>query len=234
MAVAFVQSKSLSAPGTATTIAVTWTSNTTTGNLICLFVTYLSSTVTVSSVADSQTNTYTQVDFDDNTNGRTDRTYTFYAKNITGGATPTVTVTFSGSVNATLIVHEVSGCDTSSPLDQHKIVPPGYFSSTSTDALSTGNVTTTTDGQYIWGVNSSLGYTSTFVAGTNYTGRETGAGGTCSEDRVQTSAGAIAVTFTMTSASGIYSVPAIMTFKAAAAAGGLKIPIVMGQYRRRR
>src|SRR3990167_8693513 len=90
---AHVQSKSFDASGNATTIAVTFDSNVTAGNLIAVGVGHWSgNTVTV---ADSLGNTYTQIrQVTDDANAR--RLTMFYAMNIAGGAN-TVTATFSAS-----------------------------------------------------------------------------------------------------------------------------------------
>ena len=215
---AYVQSASISSDGTtSTTVAVTFGSNVTAGNLIALFVVFNSGANIIDTVADSLGNTYVLADTAVGFAGDSHATY--YAKNITGGAC-TVTVTLTASVGyRSLVVHEASGLDTTAPLDQHVIntqTTPG----TGANAVTSGSVTTTTDGQYIFGAThvNNVGAGVTVTPGTGLTGRESIDGGADSaplesEDLIQTSAGAIAATFTQSVDNNVTT--AIMTFKAA-------------------
>src|SRR5207249_3851909 len=131
------------------------------------------------------------------------RTATFYKANITGGA-ETVTATFTGTAPvAQLIVHEVSGLDTVAPLDQHKIVSQNNVG-TGTDAVTTApNVTPTTDGQYIFGATyPSNAAGGPLNAGTGFTIAENVSNNRSSEYRIQTTATAVAVTFSDTNSFG--------------------------------
>ena len=218
---AYVQSASISTDGTAaTTVAVTFPGNVTAGNLIALFVAFNNVANIIDSVTDSLGNTYTLVDTA--LNFASDSHASYYAKNITGGAC-TVTVTFTASVGyRSLTVHEVSGLDTTAPLDQHAIntqVAPDI----GTDAVTSGSVTTTTNGQYIFGAchvnNTGAGLT--VDPGTGFTGRESIDGGADSaplesEDQIQPTAGSIAATFTLGANNN--TTTCIMTFKAASGA----------------
>lgn len=89
-----------------------WGGNPTTGNMIAVTIT-LTTNHTVSSVTDTQGNTYTLSKLVATAGSR--RTYIYYAKNITGGTTPTVTVTLSGSGTGSLNLIEVSGLSTTAP-----------------------------------------------------------------------------------------------------------------------
>lgn len=208
---AHVQSPTPATAFSGTTIALAYGSNVTAGNLL---VCYIYASHGISGVADSRSQTFTSaVNVTDNA------TYSlaiFYYPNTTGGA-DTVTVTFLGAITyASLQCSEYSGVATSSPLDQttsNSQTDPG----TATDAVTSGNVTTTTNGQLILGWTVAVDGTSTVSAGTSYTGRTNVFGDTIHEDLVQTSAGSIAATFTTNSATADY-ITLIATFKEAIAA----------------
>jgi hypothetical protein len=113
-----VQTKTALAAATSTTVPVTWSNNTTTGNFIVVCVQATNGTVqTVTGVADSQLNTYTLAKRS-NTNADCEM---WYAWNITGGTTPTITATLSAgsSGGAVILIREYSGViKTADPLDQ--------------------------------------------------------------------------------------------------------------------
>jgi hypothetical protein len=116
MALAYVQVAKNGRTTNGTTVAAVFPGNTTTGNLIVVGVIVNQTTDTISGIADSQGNTYTKI------RGRrvaTTGAYfctLWYAKNITGGTTPTVTVT-STSAQFNVQAFEISGADTATPLD---------------------------------------------------------------------------------------------------------------------
>lgn len=115
MALAVVQTKTGATTAiTATTVAATWSGNTTSGNLI--IVGLAGGIQHVSSITDSQGNTYTVADTGHFSFSMCE---IWYAKNITGGTTPTVTATLASGEPATIHLYEVSGADTTSPLDVH-------------------------------------------------------------------------------------------------------------------
>lgn len=215
-AASFVQSKS-AVGGGATTIAITFTSNVSAGDLIaCAVVMQKNPTVgTISSVSDGTTN-YTVIDsyLAGACTGATSqcRLATYYLKNAPSGST-TITATFSAAPdNAWLVCHEASGVDTAAPLDQHT-TNEQFAVGTGTDAITVGPVTTTTNGQYIFAVAfDELFGGDHYAAGTGYSGREHQVD-LYSEDKIQTLAGAISATFTSTVTTD--SVTAIATFKAA-------------------
>ena len=191
----FVQSKSQMSSSGASSWTLAFNGNVTSGDAIVGYVQWSSDTVTLDSVT-AGCATFTLLDnpTTDSTNQR--RAATFYASNISGGTTCTITYTFSAWVNSTwLIQHEVSGVDASSPLAGHALQFQ-HLPGTDTDAISSGSITTTVSGAYIFGTTSDAGYNSVVDAGTGYTGRESGSNGLRSEDRIQTSAGSIAATFT--------------------------------------
>src|SRR5438034_11723784 len=132
MSAAFVQSKSKSWFGSSgTTETITFTSNITAGNLIVVVVAWQTTLSTLTSVSDATTN-YTLIDTV--SEGTLGSLATLYLKNVPGGAT-TLTATWGADPGfGYLAAHEVSGCDTTAPLDQHVTnsqVAPG----TGTDAV---------------------------------------------------------------------------------------------------
>ena len=212
---AFVQGKDITDDTVGQNPTLAFTSNLTAGNLFVGFVTWKSSTVTLDSITDTLGHTITLVNNPTATNGGNYRSALFYAKNISGGA-DTLTFNFSASTTTNGLVHEVSGLDTIAPLDQSAIVDqtaPG----TGTDAVTTGNVTTTTDGQYIFGCSQNDNGID-MSAGTGFTERVAQADELTSEDKIQTSADAVAATWTAVGTGGFWG-HGIATFKAAAAAG---------------
>jgi hypothetical protein len=95
----------------ATSVAAALPLSVTTGNLIVVVV--AGGTQGITSVTDSQSNTYTSA--------VSDATYSniaiYYAKNVTGG-TVTVTANMGGAGPAVIEVYEIYGADTSAPLDK--------------------------------------------------------------------------------------------------------------------
>jgi len=212
--------------GTATTISATFASNVVAGNLIAVYVTY-DGTGTLNSVTDSLGNTYTIVQtLSDGTHVQ--KSATAYAKNIAGGAN-TVTATFASAICCRLIIaHEITGADTAAPLDGGLGVgfsgqlqaAPGNGA----NAVTSGNMTTVTNGDYIFGATSdSSGLTSqTISAGTGETVRVNSSGATgnatASEENIQATAGAVASTFTFNVTAGT-SLTMQMAFKPPPAGG---------------
>jgi hypothetical protein len=175
---------------------------------------YSGTSITVTSITDNcntgaTSNTYTIVDT--LINGTTIWTNTFWATVGATTASCTVTMTFNTSVaGAKMAIHDVSGITATTPVDVHAIAnqsAPG----TGTNAVTSGSVTTGSSGDYIFGFTSDVSNNPTCTAGTGYTIRETGSS-LCSEDQVQSSAGAIAATFTQVSATDNFAT-AIVAFK---------------------
>jgi hypothetical protein len=118
-------------------------------------------------------------------------------------------------------VQEISGADTSSPLDQCALnfqATPG----TGSNAVTSGSVTTTTDGQFIFGASRGNVSSQTVTHGTSpnvFTADyEAGAArGLLNEHFIQSTQGAIAATGTSDTGGAINQITGIMTFKAAAA-----------------
>lgn len=231
MAAAHVQHKSDSSWAGGSSVSVAFDSNPTAGNLICGFVSWLG-TVTLDSVTDSLSNSYTLVNNPTVVGDR--RAATFYAMNVTGGAC-TVTATFSGSLGGnavSIVIHEASGCAISSALDGNTIGSDDYFDA-GTDVVTSGAVTPTLDGAYLAGFVMCAG-TQTWSAGTGWTGRAnaTGNPNVASESYIQGTAASIAATFSATNSGWLYPLAGIMAFKVAA--GATSVPVFMNQYRQRR
>lgn len=152
--IAHVQSRSVS--GSGNSISLAYASNNTAGNFLALRLTASPSSVTISNCSDTRGNTWEAVP--NATGGSGGYQAIRYAKNVLAGAN-TVTCTLTGAATfSTLDIFEKSGVDRTAPLDQSKLtqqVDPG----TGTDAISSGSVTTTADGELILGATLQVGAT---------------------------------------------------------------------------
>lgn len=221
MAIAFVQSKTsgvLSPIGG--TVDVTFDSNVGAGNLIVICVSWDSSGHagdTLSSIADTQTDTITQIGSALRTANEQSTAF-YYAKNTAGGAC-TITATFTADRAFRCIsASEYSGADTTAPLDTSS-TSQDVAVTTGTDALTTSSVTPTNNNSLIVGMIMTDGL-SGVTPGTNFNERVDPAagGGAEIEDLTQSTAASIAATWTAGSASGRFNA-CVAAFKAAAAAG---------------
>ncbi len=143
-----------------------------------------------------------------------------YNYNVIGGNC-TLTANFSGSVvEAGIWVHEVSGISTSDPLDGHRATLDIWRNAPCTDCVSSGSITTGSSGDYIFGFtyNSS---SSPHNAGTGFTRRSTGDNLGMTEDRVQSSAGAIAATFSRTDTTAGTDVPFVLALRPSGSVGSV-------------
>jgi hypothetical protein len=210
---AFVQSARVSQFSSGVTNTVSFTANVTAGNLIAVAIAWTSADTLVS-VTDNLGNGYELVQ-NPTTLGTYGRAAGAYAKNIAGGAC-TVTVTFSPGAfsSRTIIVHEISGADPFSPLDasagRGQMDPgPGV------DAVRSGAIATTADGDYIFGMTADQGHASTLFPGAQFTSREQFMFpvGVHSVDYIQPSAGPIEATFTNATSLFADFVTLIMAFK---------------------
>lgn len=229
-ATAFVQGCGFANGGGSTTIACTMTNPMGAGNTLAVAVAWDTTTETLSSCSDG-TNTYVLVAntlATDATN--TNRFQGAYALN-GGGATLTITCTISAAVSGRgIVVHEISGTLTSGALDV-SIGQNQQNPGTGTDAITSTAVTTTENGDYIFGAsNDAVAGCATLSAGTNYTIRTAT---NCaplpvsSENQIQSAAGSIAATFTGGSATDDWST-LIMAFKPAAGVASNRNLMLMG------
>jgi len=163
------------------------------------------------SISDNLGNDYTLVRRETPPNGATDAHVMWYANITTGGAS-TITITLSRDTGyRSMLVHEVSGRHATAPVDASSF----NFQATPTtaiDNITSGPATTTVDGCYIFGVtaaestgargiNAGTGFTEILAAPGSGTAPNAGEGSISSEQLVQTTAGSIAATFTLTGTS---------------------------------
>jgi len=200
----FVQTRStIDDVATSTTIAATFVANVTAGNLIVVHVGHESASGTTVTVADTLSNTYTEVNSAfDSVNGQ--KGWMFYAKNITGGAC-TVTATISVTETARrIIIDEYSGLDTTAPLDASAVQyesAPG----TGTDAVNSTAFTTNAANDLVVGATQNTSQATpgsgVITEGTNFKMRGSAGTSICkTESRNLASAGSVDATFTHSSA----------------------------------
>lgn len=120
MAILWVQDDQALTDTGSIAMSVTWSGNTTTGNLIIVSVAFQNNTgVRVSGITDTQGNIYYPIVR--RVGSQSSTIELWYAKNITGGVTPTVTsqsITSTGGGQRTVMtINEFSGLDQTQPLD---------------------------------------------------------------------------------------------------------------------
>lgn len=212
---AFIQSATQSNGAGNTSIALN--STTTTGNLIVVAIMIESTTATVSTVTDNSGSTYQAATSISAIYNSGYRLQIYYAYNITGRATHTVTVTASAAVRTNIQVVEYSGVESgSNPLD---VVSSG----TEADDPSSGSATSTTNGSLIFSTATSGG---TLTAGAGFTRRSNDAWNIwfATEDQNQTTAGSIAATW-VTSGTNT-GLAQMAVFKATGAGGATPTPTI--------
>lgn len=188
--------------GTAATVATAaFASASTAGNTIVGHVTWQQTLGALTSVTDG-TNTYSIVDSTVVSVGDNINMATFVAQNIAGGGTLTITANFTNTpAFRRITASEISGVLTTGQPNAHKINASATFG-TGTDAVTSTSATTTADGCYIYGAAYDESANTIPSAGTSFTSRDTAtftAGDAWRvEDRVQSSQGSIAATFTIT------------------------------------
>jgi hypothetical protein len=189
----FVQGNNHNA-NTASSCAVTLGATVGSGNLVVFAVGAQSGST--ATVADDKGNTYTAAPSPNPVTGNSYEVFMFYLGNITNGP---ITMTATLGASRTFVqcfAEEYSGMATS-PFD----VSTAQFQATpgtTADAVTSGNATTTVNGDLIWAITASTN-TSTFSVGTSFTQRQSVAGEFMTESRVQSTAGAVAGTFRDTS-----------------------------------
>jgi hypothetical protein len=196
----------------ASSIAQLYASTVTVHSLLTLAVTFDGTSATISSVSDNLNGAWTAGPATTDSNNQR---FALYYKADSAAGTCTVTVSFSDSIAYRgITVMEVSNIATTSPLDVTGAI--AATNSNATDGTSSGNITTVSDGDFIFSatVNSDAAAT-TITEGTGYT-IGTKLGGLANytqaqEDRIQTTHGAIAGTFTFGTAR--HGITGIMAFK---------------------
>lgn len=195
MAVAFVQANNNLVSAGAASQNIAYSSNNTAGNLLLLVARVtdgaLASAPTISSITDTRGNNWIAIQSIVNGNSR-DILYAVYA---CGAGANTVTLTPNKACFFGTIVLEYSGLNTFSPVDV-KATNTG-----NSTAASSGSVTTTANGELVLGwVSNETANSLTITQGASYTTRQTCNGNVSAEDQTLASAGAIAATFTLSSA----------------------------------
>lgn len=186
MAIKIAQTKS----GTSTlaSTVITWNSNTVSGNLIVVAVA-ANLTNDVSTITDSQGNNYVKAFGAAGTGVGAEL---WYAQNILGGATPTVTVNYTSGATAAVVIQEYSGVDTLTILDK---TATSAGSGTALD--STPTTQTLQFQELLIGVGGLI--SGTFAAGGSFVNLTQQANATINvaiEDLLVTSKGAYNATFT--------------------------------------
>jgi hypothetical protein len=200
-----------------TSKTATFSSDVTTGNAIIVFVFMTDGAAPIGTPTDSGSNTYSAAGAMADYSERISRV--FYALNVTGGSSFAVTVANTGAGYGGIIAEEVSGLTLTDALDKYA---QNYQENVATDAnaITSGSVTTTTNGQYVFGAThqgNNLAHQPGI--GTGFTGYylyDSGVDATV-EYLVQSSAGSVAATFTSGDATRDW-ITHIATFKAASAA----------------
>jgi hypothetical protein len=189
-----VQTTTKYQPTTATSIAVSFASASTTGNLIVVHIDWDKQSIHVNTVTDNKGNTYHNINGPTNWNGVNYRAELWYAYNITGGAILTVTANLTGTGPTSfsqIYVSEYSGIVTSNPLDQNSV------NIGNTVAVSSGAKTTTSTNELIYGV--SIGASGLLTTGAGFNTRSS-ANQNIVEDKNVSPIGSYSANFT--SASG--------------------------------
>ena len=188
--------------GSAGTVATqAFASAFTAGNLVWGHVIWSGGTVTLNSVSDG-TNSYT-IDQTTGPDANAQMCATFHKENVAAtGASPVLTATFSVATTFRRIRgEERSGIVSTSALDKKAAQFSATFG-TGTDAVTSGSQTTVSDGDQIVGVayDSSTATLPSVGTGFSNTDGVTFIAGDCfrTEDKVQSSHGAVAATFTTT------------------------------------
>ncbi len=211
---AYVQSASGNDNYNTSSASAKFSSNVTVNDAIAVFCVWTGLSQTLYSVTDTQGDAFTIVD--NPTNGTYGRAAMAYAIARSSGG-DTVSCNFStASMGKSIIVHEISGVNTSTPLDGHKTNvqnSPGI----GTDAITSTSTPTTMNGDYIVGFtfNDSVNQAD-WSAGTGYTKRQdlqTVSYTTASEDRNQSLSGSVAAVFTATAAAFGDFITGIMAFR---------------------
>ena len=195
LAQAHVQTNTLFQPTLATTIASTFASPSTSGNLIIVHLDWDNQARSISSVTDNKGNTYARISGPTNWNGALYRAELWYAYNITGGGGAIkVTATLSGTPTSftQIYISEYSGIlSVANPLDQSAV------NTGATVGVSSGFKTTTYNNELVYGA--SIGASGTLTKGGTFTLRSA-ANSNIIEDKNAAAIGSYDANFT--SASG--------------------------------
>lgn len=214
-ATAYVQRTHTFASGSA--VSTSFVSNVTAASTVVVAIGWFSGTATLNSV----TICGTSATLYNNPTTRFSRMALAKRDNVSSGAC-TITANFSTSVLSFVTGHEVSGTDTTDSNDG-TVANTQDAPGTGTDAVTSTAVTTTVNGDYIFGASFGVNVGSQINAGTGFTLREQDAAGFTTEDRIQASSGSIAATFTNTNASE-YNISMMMALKPSGGGGAVVVP----------
>jgi hypothetical protein len=199
--------------------------NTVSGDTIIVFEQYGAAGATPTGCSDSQGNAYTQVlnVFD---SGMTQGVTLYYAANIVGGATPTVTCTFNNANYLSMSIHEYGGLASSNVLDTASSID---YSGDEVGAMQTSAISPATSGDLIFaglvevrnGVGDICSPSGSFSARVN----QCVVDGFITEDYVEPIASGISASTTLTPTSGHY-VAGIAAFRAAPSSPTAAAPTV--------
>ena len=211
---AYVQSASANDHYNTTSASARFTGNVTATNAIAVLCAWQGLSQTLTGVTDTQGNAYTIVD--NPTSGTYGRAAMAYAI-ARASASNTVSCNFStAGMGKSIVVHEISGVDTTAPLDGHRMTvraSPG----TGTNAIGSGTIQTTANGDYIVGFTfNDSSNAAAWNAGTGYTKRQdlrVASYTAASEDRIQAAAGPVDATFTATTAGYGEFITGILAFR---------------------
>src|SRR6266478_1297801 len=211
---AYVQSASGNDHYNTSSASAKFPSNVTANDAIAVFCVWESLSQTLNSVTDTQGNIFTIVN--NPTTGRYGRAAMAYAiARSTGGDTVSCNLS-TASMGKSIIIHEISGVNASTPLDGQKLNvqnSPGGGA----NAVTSGSITTTVNGDYVLGFTfNDSSNQADWNAGAGYTKRQdlqVQSYATASEDAVQTLSGSVAATFTATAATFGDFITGIMAFR---------------------
>lgn len=150
MAIARVQSNAVTTGTNADPQSATFTSTTTTGNLLVAIIHAQVSTVV--GITDNKSNTWSLFRSLVNYNGSWSQ-YIYYSANATGGATHTLTIDMSSSGWPMYVgLHEFSGAATSNPIESATATASITSNASSSSPTNGAAITTTTANDYVVGI----------------------------------------------------------------------------------
>jgi hypothetical protein len=233
MAILLVQSD-IKIVNTVNNTTLAFPSNVTAGNLICVCQAHFTSPGrTITTPVDTLTHTYVPMTAEQTVTGE-EKLRSYYVENCSGGAnTVTFDIELATTGDITVVIAEFSGIVTTGALDKTQ-VDTGV---TTTDATSEFTASLAQADELLWGA--------VMHSGADTTIAEQGGASLLEENEGGSSNMPLAVSYQIVSAIDTYAATwtfgaarsyaaHIATFKAAAAAGGIAIPIIGRQFRERR
>jgi hypothetical protein len=195
---AFIQGRVAASNWNVTSVNLNFDNNVTAGNLIVMLIKWGSSAVTLNSLTSTCTSNGLTLLHNPTTASDTRIAAALAYGAITSSGSCTVTANISGTAGTlSVIAHEVSGVDMTNPIDSEAVNTQNY-PSTGIDGVTSGNISTSFDGDYIFGCTAIRGTVNNLQAGTSYALKQSGIGDNpfATEDRIQIAHGTIATTFT--------------------------------------